>query len=72
MTELITTWRGIANFVKLSIRTVQRHKKELRENGIIFYRMRGRPPHREVAGQSDRLIEFFSRLEKQNQERNLK
>jgi len=57
--ELITTWKGIADYLKISIRTLQRRKNELRKNGVIFYRKKGRPPRIEVAAFKSRLIDFF-------------
>jgi transposase len=58
MSEIIKGWKGIAEFFGVSVRTARRRKKDLKDEGTIWYQWSGRPPRKIVCTTRGMLVSF--------------
>lgn len=59
MSERITGWAEIAAYYNVSIRTAQRRRKEMKEEGVIFDMREGRPPRKIICSYPNLLQAFL-------------
>jgi len=58
--NLLIGWRDIAEYLGVSRSTVLRRRRDMVRYGVIFYRLSGSPPKREVAAYKPKIREWIT------------